>query len=71
VSEEINDYSKYTGYPPHPAAALDTLRENPDKINWKILSNNKSNWAIFFTAEPDKIELYELSNNKTQKPLNY
>jgi hypothetical protein len=27
VSEEINDYSKYTGYPPTHPAALDTLGE--------------------------------------------
>jgi hypothetical protein len=52
VSEEINDYSKYGVIRQRAPSRVRYSGENPDKINWKILSNNKSNWAIDFTAEP-------------------
>jgi hypothetical protein len=50
VSEEINDYSKYTGLSANAPSRV-RYSGGPDKINWKILSNNKSNWAIDFLRQ--------------------
>jgi hypothetical protein len=67
VSEEIND--KYTGLSAnaHPAVRYSG---RTDKINWKILSNNKSNWAIDFFAERQN-RIVRVVEQQNQKPLNY
>ena len=50
------------------------LRSNPDKIIWKTLSRNSSDFALNILMDPiyqDKINLYHLHQNSSERAVDY
>lgn len=47
------------------------LRKRPDKINWRSLSTNPSDWAMeLLINNPNKISWYHLSSNPSDWAIN-